>query len=571
MRATLPLAQTGVIAAQIERSPGIDRVRTLNDGFAAATGDTITAIVDEAARYASDWLGPLNDAADAQGCKIVHGRLKTPAGHRAAWDAFVANGWSTLDHPEEEGGQALPLALATAVQEVFDRSCPAFGMLAVPQRSAARLIRAHGDAAMRAEWLPRLVAGEWGATICISEPEAGSDIGRLRTRAEPNVDGSWSITGEKVWISFGDHDLTSRIGHCLLARTPSGAGLSLFLVPDMLSDGTRNAIALRRIEEKMGLHGSPTCALGFEGAAGWMIGTEGRGLAQMFVMITNMRLSVGVQGLGIASAAADVAWGYAAERKQGGPPAAPVTLDRHADVQRMLMDSAARVDCLRGLIQAAANMADIAAFSADAEERENASALAQWLLPIVKTTGGEYAFENASDAMQVLGGAGYTREWPAEQALRDARVLTIFEGTTGIQGLDLAHRRLVRGDRRGYSAFLAEARRTAVSCPVPEAARFVRALGLFEQASQQLIGKVDVPRDIDAGATAYLHLAALVATGWIAAHQASFKATDPDTRRLVATGRYWLSAIDDRAALLAAQATAGAEALSRYDAIASVR
>jgi 3-(methylthio)propanoyl-CoA dehydrogenase len=303
MRAPFPPADAALIARHFEIAPGIDRVRALCPSFAAATPDTVLAIFEEATKFATAHLVQLNDVGDAQGCHVENGRVRTPPGHKAAWDAFVAGGWSTLDHPEDIGGQGLPLALAAAVQEIFDRACPAFGMLPVPQRSAAKLIAAWADAATRAEWLARLVAGEWGATICISEVEAGSDAGRIRTQAEPNPDGSWSVTGEKCWISFGDHDLTSRIGHCLLARTPGaaagGAGLSLFLVPDSIDgpDGAsvRNAIHIRRIEEKMGLHASPTCALGFEGARAVMLGSEGRGLAQMFVMITNMRLSTGVR------------------------------------------------------------------------------------------------------------------------------------------------------------------------------------------------------------------------------------------------------------------------------------
>jgi 3-(methylthio)propanoyl-CoA dehydrogenase len=568
MRAPFPPADAALIARQFEIAPGIERVRALSPSFAAATPDTVLAIVEEAAKFATTHLAGLNDVGDAQGCRLEDGRVRTPPGHKAAWDAFVAGGWSTLDHPEDMGGQGLPLALAAAVQEVFDRACPAFGMLPVPQRSAAKLVAAWADAATRAEWLPRLVAGEWGATICISEVDAGSDAGRIRTRAVPNPDGSWSITGEKCWISFGDHDLTSRIGHCLLARTsgaaPGGAGLSLFLVPDSIDgpDGSpvRNAVQVRRIEEKMGLHASPTCALGFEGARGVMLGSEGRGLAQMFVMITNMRLSTGVQGLGIAGACADLAMAYAHERRQGGPSDAPVLIADHADVQRELLDMAARVETLRGLVFALANHADLAAHDDDPEAKADAAALVQWLLPIVKTTGGEVGFDVASAAIQVLGGAGYTREWPAEQGARDARVITIFEGTTGIQALDLLHRRTLRGDGRGLAVFLAFARQAHAGCPAEEAAALGACLDHFEGAVAALRGVAE-PRDAEAGATAFLHLAALAATGWIAARFAALNPDDPATRRLVACGRYWLAGIGARAAALHDQAVEGADKL----------
>jgi hypothetical protein len=550
MRAPLPPADLDRIAAQIEVAPGIDRVRALNPGFAAADPPTIAAILEEAAKFAQAHLAPLNDAGDRLGCTIVDGRVRTARGHRDAWANYVAGGWPSLDHAQTDGGQGLPLVLAAAVQEVMDRSCSAFGMLPVPQRSAARLIAAHGDAALRAEWLPRLVAGEWGATICISEPGAGSDVARLRTSARPLDGRRFLVTGEKIWISYGDHDLTPRIGHCLLARTPGAEGLSLFLVPDTIddADGTtrRNNVVVRRIEEKLGLHASPTCAMGFEDAEGWLIGTQGRGLAQMFVMITNMRLSVGTQGLGIAAGAADAATSYAAERLQGGAADAPVAIIEHADVQRMLVGMSARVEMLRGLILAIATHADLAKYDPDPMVREDAAALTQWLLPIVKTTGGEDAFAVADQAIQVFGGAGYTRDWPVEQALRDARVLTIFEGTTGIQALDLLHRRLRRGDQRGYRCFMTAAREAEAQCPPDVAAPFGRCLDLLEQAVSDLTAMPAAEADV--GATALLHLAALAATGWIAARFACLAPDSPQHERLAALASHWLVDIDARAA-----------------------
>jgi len=553
MRAANPPADAGLIAAQIEASPGIDRVRALKNSFAAADPETVSAILDEAVRYAEDHIAPLGDVGDAQGCRLVDGRVLTAPGHKQSWEAFVAGGWPTLDLPEAEGGQGLPTALAFAVQEVLDRHCPAFGMIPVPTRSAARMIAAFGEEGMKANWLPKMASGEWVATICISEVEAGSDVMRMRSRAEKQADGSWSLTGEKQWISFGDHDLTPMIGHCVLAKTDHPKGLSLFLVPSEI-DGERNSIVVRRIEEKMGLHASPTCALGFEGAKGWIIGEEGRGLQQMFVMITNMRLATGAQGLGIASGAADLALGYAQDRRQGGQGPKPVVIAEHADVQRMLLDMAARVEVLRGLVIAASNQADLAAHETDADARDDAAALLQWLLPIVKTTGGEFAFDTASDAIQVLGGAGYTREWPAEQSLRDARVLTIFEGTTGIQALDIVHRRVRRGDRRGLTRFLALARAEGN-------ARLAETLDLLEDAATRLTAEEDMVA-VDAGATAFLHLAQSAATGWIAARLAGH-----DHKRLAAAGTHWLAGLTDRARLAHADATRGKATVEDVEAL----
>ncbi|HKR25568.1 MAG TPA: acyl-CoA dehydrogenase family protein [Allosphingosinicella sp.] len=561
MRGVVPRANTRLLAMQFEAAPGLARLRALKESFGAATPDLVQAVLDEAARFASDFLAPLNEVGDREGCALVGGRVRTPPGHREAYEAYVAGGWPTLDQPIAEGGQGLPLALAFAVQELFDRDCPAFGMLPVPQRSAARLIAAHGDAQMKAEWLSPLASGAWAATICISEAEAGSDVGRLRTRAEPLGNGEWAITGEKTWISFGDHDLAARIGHCLLARTATADGLSLFLVPDRFGEA-RNGVVVRRIEEKLGLHASPTCALGFEAARGRLIGAEGRGLQQMFVMITNMRLATGAQGLAIAAGAADLALAYARERRQGGGAAGPIPINRHADVQRMLLQQAAKVEVLRGLLLAAANLGDLAACETQEEERKDAAALLQWLLPLVKTTGGEFAFDVASDAVQVLGGAGYTREWPAEQMLRDARVLTIFEGTTGMQALDLLHRRL-RGDRRGLRVFLARARKDAAANAA--AGQLLSTLDLLEDAAERL---AEMPHPAaEAGATAFLQLAALAATGWIAARLAGLDEVGHEAERLRAAGRHWLAQMSARAAVWHAQSTAGLALIEGFAAI----
>jgi alkylation response protein AidB-like acyl-CoA dehydrogenase len=555
------------LLAQIEATRDIDRLRGLSEDFAQADTATVAAVLTEAARFCATHLMPLNPVADRNGCRLDEGRVTTPPGHIAAWQAYIDAGWSTLDHPVELGGQGLPLFLAASVQQIVDSSCAAFGMLPVLQRSAARLLASFGSEWMKAEWLPKLVRGEWGATICLSEADAGSDVARLRTSAEANADGSWSITGEKMWISFGDHDLAPCIGHCLLARTE--AGLSLFLVPSDITDAAgvavRNAIMVRRIEEKMGLHGSPTCALGFEGATGWLIGTEGRGLQQLFVMITNMRLSAGVQGIGLAAAAADVAFAYAAERRQGGTPAAPpVPIAEHADVQRQLLGMIARVEMLRGVGLAIAVQADIAAHDPDADICRQANALIQWLLPIFKTSGGECGFDVASDAIQILGGAGYTREWPVEQAVRDARIATVYEGTTGIQALDLVHRRLWRDGGDGLSAFLTVARADLVSCCDGNRHQAARCYDLLEDAADRLMRMHADAREAEAGATAFLHLAALAATGWIATRLAGMAGDTPAARRLAAVGRYWLCDIADRAAPLHAEAVRGAASLDLF-------
>lgn len=558
-RSSPPPADLAIVAAQLAAAPGWSRACALLPDPDAADPAMVDAILNEASRFADDVLAPLNDAMDRHGCRIEAGRVRTAPGHDAAWAQFVANGWATLGQPIDHGGQPLPTAIWAAVEGVFDRANPSFAMLPVPLISSARLIAAWADPTTAAQWLPRIVAAKCAATICISEPDAGSDVGRARTTARADGEGGWIIDGEKCWISFGDHDLAPRIVHCLLARTgdaaSGGGGLSLFLVPDTLEDGTRNGVVIRRIEEKMGLHGSPTCALGFEGARGILLGQEGRGLAQMFVMIANMRLAVAIQGLGIASAVTDVAARYAAERRQGGRPAEPpVPITAHADVRRMLLEMASTTETLRGLILALANHVDIAARAPDAAERAEADLLAQWLLPIVKTAGAEIGFDVASTGVQVLGGAGYTREWPIEQGVRDARVLSVFEGTSGIQALDLMHRRLMRDDAASLHAFLRVARADADAAG-PAAQPLHRALDQLEEAGAFLRSAERV--EAEAGATAFLKLAILTAQGWIAARLVARGNGSPAASTLTDAGRYFLARLAPRAVLAATEAMAG--------------
>jgi 3-(methylthio)propanoyl-CoA dehydrogenase len=544
--------QTAIISHQLALAAAADDVRILGGSFAEATPELATQILDSAQRYADAYLVPLNRAGEREGCRLVDGRVVTPTGHCEAWNAFLEGGWLALDAPAELGGAGLPNALAIAVQEIFDAACPAFGMMPVPQRSSARLLHAHGDKATKAEWLPKLMSGEWGATICISEPDAGSDVRRIRTRAIRSDD-KWLVTGEKCWISFGDQNLTARIGHFLLAQ--SEAGISLFLVPNWLdAPDQRNAITVRRIEKKLGLHLSPTCALGFEDAQATLIGDEGRGLQQLFVMITNMRLATGVQGAGIAASAYACARRYADERKQGGNGPQPVAIAEHADIQAMLLGMAARLETLRALNFAIANHADLARSSTDPMVRAQAAALNGWLLPIVKTLGGEAGFDNASDAIQILGGAGYTREWPVEQCLRDARVLTIFEGTTGMQAQDLLLRRLLKGGE-SYQAFVAVTRAEADCLP---------ALAALEATAQRLSNPALSRRDLEAAASPFLRLAILTAQGWVAARLARLADDTPEGRHLSAAASYFLSDLASRAEFAAKQVVPDASRLAAF-------
>ncbi len=555
-----------IIACQLAHAPGGDAVRAIGGSFADATPELIAQTLRSASHFTDQFLVPVNIEGDRKGCRLEDGRVITPNGHRAAWDELREGGWLMLDASPEMGGMGLPTALGAAVQEIMDQACPAFGMMPVSVRAGARLLKSYADAAMSEEWLPRLMAGEWGTTICISEPDAGSDVARIRTRATQSMDGSWSVTGEKCWISYGDHDLTTRIGHLLLAKTAMPDGddaISLFLVPDRYGED-RNGVFVRRIEEKLGLHLSPTCVLEFEGARATLLGEQGRGLPQLFVMITHMRLATGAMGAGIAGRAYRSAFGYAHERRQGGrgPTATPIA--EHTDVQRMLLGMAVRLETLRGLIYATANHLDLAQHHPDSENRVRSAALSGWLLPIVKTLGGHVAFDVSSEAIQVFGGAGYTKLWPVEQCLRDARVLTIFEGTTGMQAQDLLRRRLLKGDALGYRTFLTEARSTATECSGKAGAALTLCLDQLEETATTLCDGTRSERDIDAGATAFLSLATAAATSWIAARLSMISDEDDASAHLAAAGRFALSQAAAYSIFHATLALSGAENISDF-------
>jgi Acyl-CoA dehydrogenases len=493
-------------------TPGYQALKALRSD---CDDETVAAILEEAASFAEGVLAPLNTIGDRIGASVVDGRVRTPDGFADAFRRYGEAGWLGMDVADHLGGQALPLTLHAACAPLFERACVALMMAAGSTRAAAHLLTEAADEAVAGEWVPKLASGEWAATICISEPDAGSDVGRLRTRAKRQGD-QWLVCGQKIWISFGDHDTAGRIGHCLLARTddaPGTRGISLFLVPNHI-DGVANGITLERIEEKMGLHGSPTCALRFENARGILIGQEGRGLPQLFTMIELMRLLTGCQGLGLASAAIDVAETYAADRKQGGrPDQPPVPINTHPDVKRQLWEMRVATEVVRAAVLEIATAMDLAKLKQD-EELDH---FIGWMLPLIKNFGADLGFTVASGAMQVLGGAGYTRDWPLEQYLRDARIMTIYEGTTGMQALDLLTRRLWRDDGKGLSVFLKRARAEVASAGEGEIVQAVLALlDEFEQLSGRMKA---MQSDADAAlwrADAYMRAAWAAVSAWMA-------------------------------------------------------
>lgn len=423
--------------------------------------DLLAAIGESAAQFAAEVLQPLNEISDREGVTLSPGgRVITPDAYKNAWAQMAEGGWLGTDVPAAHGGMGLPLTVHTVAQTLFDRAAMAFGMLPGSSRCAAMVLSTFADAETRDKWVPALAAGERSATICISEADAGSDLGRVRTKAVEDEADGWRISGEKCWISYGDHDLTEIVGHMVLARTgraESGTrGLSLFLVPSVRGDGSRN-VDVVRIEEKLGLHGSPTCVLSFSDAKAILIGEKERGLPQLFVMIERMRLLTAGQGLGLGYGSLENALKYSRDRKQGGRPEnAPPAIISHPDVQRQLADMAAQIYVLHALVLEVALLIDLSKSDRGDLEAFSRQQLAAFLLPLAKNFGGKVGFDLADRAMQIFGGAGYTKEWPVEQTLRDARILTIYEGTTGMQALDLMHRRLWKDERAGYNVFVAQ-------------------------------------------------------------------------------------------------------------------
>jgi alkylation response protein AidB-like acyl-CoA dehydrogenase len=498
--------------------------------YAHADAELAGAVLTEAARFTEDVLAPLNSIGDEQGSRLESGRVVTPQGFRAAYRQYVEGGWPGLDLPLASGGQGLPLTLQAACAEMVNGACVSFGMLPLMERAATRLLIAHAPKAIVDAFVPHLVAGEWGATICISEAQAGSDVGRITTRAELGADGRHLLSGTKIFITYGDQDFTEQIVHMALARLPDAPpgtrGLSLFLVPSrrLQADGSlgaANALNVSRVEHKMGLKASPTCVLNFDGAEAYLIGRENEGLKAMFTMVNTMRLEVAVQGVAVAGAAIVKAQRYAAERPQGGPPGAkPTLLVEHADVRRMLYVMRARTEAMRALVLETAFQLD-QAHAGESSKRADALALAEWLLPVCKACGSEAGFEVANLAVQIFGGHGYVADAGVEQYVRDSRVMSIYEGANGIQALDLVMRKLTQEGGRRYRLFTARIRGDLERCGgrpeldgIGHALR--DALAQLDACTDALMpGASKGSRDAEAGASAYLALVGLVAGGWM--------------------------------------------------------
>jgi alkylation response protein AidB-like acyl-CoA dehydrogenase len=491
-------------------------------------------VLAEAGRFIEAEIAPLDPIGDHQHAHLVEGRVRLPEAFVVAYRGYCEAGWPGLAGDEAYGGQGLPHVLASSVSEMLSGSCVSFQMVLSLAQGAMRAIAAQGTPAQRDHYLPRLVSGEWLATMCLTEPQAGSDLSQTRTVAEPIGNGRHRITGAKIFISGGDQNFTDNIVHLVLARTPGAPpgvkGLSLFLCPAVLEDGRRNAVACVRIEEKMGLHASPTCQMAFDNTEGELLGAEGSGLANMFVMMNAERLDVGLQGVGLSEVAGQRSRAYAAERRQGrGADGSTTLINRHADVQRMLMTQIALTEGCRALC-----------YRTEVELELGANtALVDFLTPVCKAFCTEAALESASHAIQIHGGYGYLTEYRVEQILRDARITPIYEGTNGIQAITLADRVLRAKGGAAGAAFRNEIE-SAIALAAPVTATALRdAFGHWQRATAALL---DQPASGFA-ATSYLRLCGLLAVGalWARMELAAEHSPKPQrTRTAAAFYRDWM-------------------------------
>ncbi len=503
--------------------------------FGDYSPDLVGSILEEAAHFAEDVLDPLWQSADREGAQWSAEGVRTPQGFKQAYTQLVEGGWTTLSAPAAFGGQGLPSLLCTAVEEVLAAANLAFRLCPLLSAGAAEAILAVGTPGQRATYLPKLVAGVWSGTMNLTEPQAGSDLGLLRTRAV-RADGHYRLFGQKIFITYGEHDLAENIVHLVLARVegaPAGVkGLSLFIVPKFLPNpdgslGARNDVRCTGIEHKLGIKGSPTAQLSYgekDGAIGELLGAENRGLETMFIMMNAARLGVGLEGYAVGERAYQRALDWARNRVQGTPigatDPAPQTIDHHADVKRMLLGMRAQIEACRYLTLYGASQLDRAAEHADASVRSAAQARIDLLIPIIKGCCTEVGLEIASTGIQVHGGMGFIEDTGAAQSLRDARIGTIYEGTTGIQAADLAGRKFVRDRGTALLALGAEIR-AELSLPVPAAVESLRlavlaALATYERtATGYLQAMMADPRVLGAVSVPFLRLSGLVLGGWL--------------------------------------------------------
>lgn len=432
--------------------------------FSDVDADLMQQVMEEAGKFVGEVVAPLNRSGDEIGCQFAAGQVTTPAGFKEAYSAYWQGGWPALACAPEDGGQGLPAVLEAVLYEMLSAANHGWTMAPGLLHGAYECIKHHASDELKARYLGKVASGEWLATMCLTEPHAGSDLGLVRTKAVPQADGSYQLSGTKIFISGGEHDLSDNIIHLVLARLPDAPpgpkGLSLFLVPKFLPDGSRSPVHCERIEEKMGLHGSATCVMRFDEATGWIVGVPGRGLNAMFVMMNAARLHVALQGIGLLDAAWQKADAYAKERRQMRAPGRGKSageadlIIEHPAVRRILDTQRAWIDGGRVLAYATAVELDINKHHPDAERRAKAERWCSLVTPVLKAAWTEQAFKGSSECLQVFGGHGYVREWGIEQIVRDSRVSMIYEGTNEIQAIDLLVRKVLADGGAGLTALL---------------------------------------------------------------------------------------------------------------------
>jgi len=582
----------------IYKAPVADTLFLLNDvlrigdhgelaGFSEASPDIVAAVLEEAAKLAEQQLQPINLPGDQEGCRRNDdGSVTAPKGFKPAFDAYVQGGWIGLPFDADYGGQGLPYVLATAVNEFFSSANMAFAMYPGLTSGAIAALLTHGSDALKSAYAPKMIEGRWTGTMNLTEPHCGTDLGMLKTKAVRRDDGSFALTGQKIFISAGEHDLSENIVHLVLARiegAPAGVkGISLFLVPKFLPDasgesGKRNGVSCGSIEHKMGIHANSTCVMNYDDAVGWLVGEENRGLNAMFVMMNEARLAVGVQGLSQSEVAYQNAVVYANDRIQGRSlsgvknpekPADPLMV--HPDIRRMLFEIRCVNEAGRALALWAALQSDIAHKSADAKAREKASDYLGLITPVLKGVLTDRGFDNCVKAQQVFGGHGYIAEWGMEQFVRDARITQIYEGANGIQALDLVGRKLPANGGRAIMAFLADVGGWLKTNDGDEALKpllgpLSQSLGHLQQASLWLMQNgMTSPDNAGAAATDYMHLLGLVAMGYMWAQMAKAANSEANSGRpefiqaKQACATFFIERILPETALRLARVTTGA-------------
>ena len=560
-------------------------------GRTELTHDLLEGILEEGARFAEDVLAPTNRVGDEHGVRFEDGKVHTPPGFKEAYDRYCQDGWITMTASPRWGGQGLPGGFALAFSEMLVSGNMAWKMYSGLSESAAHAIEAHAAPELQERFLPKMVSGEWSGTMCLTEAHCGSDLGMLRTKAEPRPDGSYAVTGTKIFISAGEHDLTGNIIHLVLARLPDAPpgtkGISLFLVPKFLPDaagepGEPNHVRCGSVEHKMGIHASPTCVMHFNDSIGWLVGKPNEGLACMFTMMNHARLGVGLQGQGLSELAWQASIAYANDRLQGralsgpkvpGKPADPIIV--HPDVRRMLLTQKAFVEGGRVLCFLTGREIDGAELNPDAEAKRRSNDLVAFLTPIVKGFLTDAAMETTSLAVQVHGGHGFIRETGVEQLMRDARITPIYEGTNGIQALDLLGRKVFGTGGKSQQAMSKRIRETAekfAGLPeiAPLAQELVKRVDQWDRLTAELgAAAMKNPEEVGAAAADYLQLSGYVCLGWcwlvaagVAAKKLAAGAPDPDfyTAKLV-TARHYYARLLPRVEAHAAAARAGAAGL----------